>query len=75
MGRVMGSTIIPDCERLTLATSAAWFSGDMLRCMMPNPPSRAMAIASGASVTVSIAAERMGTLSLSPGVNCVLTSV
>ena len=27
-GSVIGSTIMPDCERLTLSTSAAWASGE-----------------------------------------------
>ena len=74
-GRVIGSTIIPDCERLTLSTSAAWSSGDRLRWMMPSPPSRARAIARRASVTVSMAAESSGMFRRMPGVSWALTSV
>ena len=59
---VTGSTIMPDSERLTLSTSAAWASMVMFLWMIPRPPSWAMAMASGASVTVSMAAETMGTL-------------
>ena len=58
--RVIGSVIIPDSERLTLSTSVAWSSSERLRWMTPMPPSRARAIASLASVTVSMAAEMMG---------------
>ena len=43
-----------------MSTWRAWSSMDRLRWMMPMPPWRAMAMASGASVTVSIAAETMG---------------
>ena len=55
-----GSTIMPDSERLTLSTSATCSSIERLRWTMPSPPSRASAIAIRASVTVSIAAERIG---------------
>ena len=42
--------------------------------MTPAPPSRAMAIASFSSVTVSIAAEMMGTLSATSAQSIVFTS-
>jgi hypothetical protein len=61
---VTGSTIIPDSERLTLSTSAAWASMVMFLWMIPIPPSWAMAMARGASVTVSMAAEMMGVRSV-----------
>jgi hypothetical protein len=41
--------------------------------MTPSPPSRAMAMAMSASVTVSMAAERIGMLSQSRRVSRVLT--
>ena len=59
-GSVTGSTIMPASERLTLSTSATWASIERLRWMTPSPPARASAIASRASVTVSIAAETTG---------------
>jgi hypothetical protein len=55
-----GSTIMPDSERFTRSTSAAWSSMERLRWMTPMPPWRAMAMARRASVTVSIAAETSG---------------
>ena len=58
---VSGSVIIPDSERLTTSTWAAWSSIDRLRCSTPIPPLRAMAMAISDSVTVSIAAEIAGT--------------
>ena len=58
---VTGSTIIPDSERLTLSTSAAWSVIDRLRWRIPMAPTRAMAMAMPASVTVSIAADAIGT--------------
>ena len=57
---VIGSTIMPDSERLTLSTSAAWRAIVRLRCTIPMPPLRAMQIAVSCSVTVSIAAETSG---------------
>jgi hypothetical protein len=66
---VSGSTIIPDSERFTLSTSATWSSIERLRWTIPIPPSRASAIASRASVTVSIAAETIGTFSEIDGVS------
>ena len=58
--RVTGSTIMPDSERLTLSTSVTWSSIERLRWITPRPPSRAIAIARRASVTVSIAADISG---------------
>ncbi len=58
--RVMGSVIIPDSERLTRSTSAAWARGSMFLCTTPMPPARAMAMAISDSVTVSMAADRKG---------------
>ena len=57
---VTGSTIMPDSERLTLSTSAAWAAIVMFLWTKPSPPSWASAIARCASVTVSIAAETIG---------------
>ena len=55
---------MPFSARLTACTCRACSSIDMFLCITPIPPSRAMAIASLASVTVSIAAEIKGTLSV-----------
>ena len=60
---VMGCRIIPDSLRLTRSTSAAWRSIGMFLWITPTPPSRAIATAMSASVTVSIAAETSGMLS------------
>ena len=60
---VMGSNINPFSLRFTLRTWSACFSILMFLCKMPNPPSRARAMASDASVTVSMAALSMGTFS------------
>src|SRR5215211_415439 len=60
---VTGSTIIPASERFTLSTSATCSATERLRWTTPMPPSRASAIAILASVTVSIAAETIGTAS------------
>ncbi len=57
---VTGSTIMPDSDRFTLSTSAAWASMVMFLWMKPIPPSWARAIARWASVTVSMAAETIG---------------
>src|SRR4051794_15128630 len=57
---VTGSTIIPDSLRLTRSTSSAWASTDRFLWTMPMPPSWARAMARRDSVTVSMAAERMG---------------
>ena len=53
---------MPLSKRLTLRTSSAWSAGSRLRWMTPIPPASAIAIASLASVTVSIAAETIGRL-------------
>ncbi|MNL27456.1 hypothetical protein D3C87_1490480 [compost metagenome] len=60
--KVTGSWIIPLSERFTFLTSSAWRSMLMFLCSIPIPPAWAMAIARPASVTVSIAAETIGTL-------------
>jgi len=57
---VIGSVIMPDSLRFTRSTCAAWSAIERLRCRMPMPPSRAMAIAMRDSVTVSIALESSG---------------
>src|SRR6476620_10012128 len=67
--RVTGSTIMPDSERLTLSTSPTWSSIERLRWMTPMPPARARAIAIRPSVTVSIAADMIGTRSVSAKVS------
>ena len=59
---MIGSTIIPLWERLTILTISTCFSIVMLRWRIPIPPSRARAMARLASVTVSIAALTMGML-------------
>ena len=60
---VIGSRITPASNFFTRRTSAACWSIDMFLWMMPMPPHWAIVIASRASVTVSIAAERIGMLS------------
>ena len=62
-GIVIGSLTTPLSKRLTLATSPACRAGDMFLCTTPMPPSCAMAMASRASVTVSMAADTSGMLS------------
>ena len=57
---VTGLVIMPDSERFTLSTWAAWSSIERLRCRMPMPPLRAMATAMRDSVTVSIALDTSG---------------
>ena len=57
---VIGSVIMPDSLRLTWSTIAAWSAMERFRCRMPRPPSRAIAIAMRASLTVSIAADSSG---------------
>jgi hypothetical protein len=51
-------------ELLDLATCSACSSGSRLRWMTPMPPACAMAMASRASVTVSMAEEMIGRLSV-----------
>ena len=67
---MIGSTTIPLSNRLTLRTSSAWSAGSRLRWITPIPPASAIAIASLASVTVSIAAEMIGRLSRIVRVSC-----
>ena len=69
--QVTGLETMPASERLTISTCCAWSSTDRLRCRMPMPPWRAMAMAMRDSVTVSMAAEMMGTLSRSSRVSWV----
>ena len=57
---VTGSLTIPLSWRFTLATALAWRSTVMFLCMIPIPPSWAMAMANLASVTVSMAADTRG---------------
>ena len=60
-GKVTGSMIIPASARFTFLTFAACCSIVMFLCKTPIPPSCAIAIAIELSVTVSIAAETIGT--------------
>ncbi len=70
---VIGSWITPLSNFLTWLTCRACSFGDMFLWMMPMPPSWASAIASRASVTVSMAAEMIGMFSVSERVSCVLS--
>ncbi len=64
---VTGLTTMPDSNFLTCRTCSACSAGVKLRWMTPMPPACAMAMASRASVTVSMAAEMIGILrSMSP---------
>ena len=74
-GSVIGSTMIPFSDRLTLSTSRVWSSIDMFLWMTPRPPSCASAMDSSASVTVSMGADRIGMLSGILAVNCVRASI
>ena len=58
---VTGLVMRPVWVRLTRSTWWAWSSMERLRCRMPMPPWRAMAIAIRDSVTVSMAALASGT--------------
>ena len=60
---VMGWSTMPASDRFTRSTLLACSSADMLRCRMPSPPWRAIAMAMRASVTVSIAELSSGTRS------------
>ena len=71
---VIGSTIIPDSERLTLSISPACISGGIFLWMIPRPPFCAMLMAVSCSVTVSMAADTNGQLSSISGVSWVLRS-
>jgi hypothetical protein len=66
---VIGSTIMPDSKRLTLATSAACTSIERFLCTKPMPPSCAMQIAVRCSVTVSIGDATSGIFMRMPGVS------
>ena len=66
---------MPDSDRFTLSTSSAWRSTLKFLCITPMPPCWAMAIASDASVTVSMAAEQSGICKRMPRVNWVEVSV
>jgi hypothetical protein len=68
-GSVTGSTIMPDCDRFTLSTSVTWSTMERFRWMNPMPPRRARAMASVASVTVSIGADTTGMASSMRGVS------
>ncbi len=60
---VSGLTTMPDSNFLTRRTCAACSAGSRFLWITPMPPSCAMAIAIGPSVTVSIAEETSGMLS------------
>ena len=62
--RVMGSWIMPLSERLTFRTSDACWAIVMFLWITPIPPCRAIAMAIALPVTVSIAAEITGVLSM-----------
>ena len=68
---VIGSRTTPLSNFLTRRTLSAWTSGGRFRWTMPMPPSSARAMASRASVTMSIAADTMGMLSAIPGARTV----
>ncbi len=72
---VIGSMIKPLSLRFTLRTCAACSSILIFLWRIPSPPSRAKAMASPASVTVSIAADSIGMLSVILFVSCVLMLV
>ena len=71
---VMGSTIIPLSDFLTFSTSWACSATPIFLWMMPIPPSWARQIAVFDSVTVSMAALRMGICSRIEGVRGAETS-
>ena len=71
---VTGLTTTPVSAFLTLVTSSDWSEMLMFLWTMPIPPSRAIAIAVAASVTVSMADDTIGIASRMPGVSCVRTS-
>ncbi len=75
LGRnVTGSVIIPLWLRFTRCTSAACRAISRLRWITPIPPWRAIAIAIGDSVTLSIAAETSGMASVMPAANVAVVS-
>ena len=61
LDNVIGSRIIPDSDLLTFLTLSLCSSIDKFLWITPIPPSWAIAIAILLSVTVSIAAETIGT--------------
>src|SRR5919106_221294 len=63
---VTGSTIIPASLRFTLSTSSACTSTGRFLWTMPTPPSWARAMARRDSVTVSMAAARIGMFMVMP---------
>jgi hypothetical protein len=65
---------MPLSARLTFSTSRACSSGEKFLCTTPMPPSRAIVTAVRHSVTVSIAALRIGMFSLRSRVMRVRTS-
>ena len=64
-----GSSIMPLSDRFTRRTSAACSAIDWFLWITPMPPCCAMAMASSAPVTVSMAALTMGTLRVMLRVN------
>ena len=73
-GRVIGSTITPFSDRLTFSTSRACSFDRHVLVDDAQPPSCARAMASSASVTVSIGLDRIGMLSGILAVRWVLVS-
>ena len=61
---VSGLVIMPDSLRLTRSTWSAWSAIERFRCTTPRPPCRAMAMAIRDSVTVSMAADSNGVLTV-----------
>ena len=72
---VSGLTTMPDSNFFTRRTCAACSSGEWFLWITPMPPACAMAIAMGASVTVSIAAATSGMFSAISRVSRVRVSV
>ena len=71
---VTGLTTMPDSNFLICRTCSACSAGVKLRWITPMPPACAIAMASLASVTVSIAADRIGTLrSMSPAMRVLMS--
>jgi hypothetical protein len=61
--QVTGLVTMPASERFTRSACPACSSAERLRCSTPMPPTRAIAMAMRASVTVSMALDRRGTAS------------
>ncbi len=72
---VSGLTTMPDSNFLTWRTWAACCAGSRFLWITPMPPSWAMAMAIGPSVTVSIADDTSGTFNGMVRVNLVRVSV